>query len=175
MTEGLGRHCKLFLEYEEVLELLRSEIALAGSQVHWANRMGVARSKLNKALRGATVLSKPAIRALKLRVVYAPISETEMAAPVRPTVTLEHEDVMRLLRSEIERAGSQLAWAKREGVSRPEVNKMLGWSRPISKTVIKALKLRIVYVRDHPEGGVVARGAQRMLRETAASASKARR
>jgi hypothetical protein len=27
---------------------------------------------------------------------------------------------------------------------------MLGWTKPISKTVIKALKLRIVYVPDHP-------------------------
>ena len=174
MSEGPSRHSKPFLEYEEVLELLRSEIALAGGQVHWANRTGVDRSKLNKALHGPTVY-KRAIRALKLRVVYAPISETETAARVHPTVILEHEDVMRLLRSEIERAGSQLAWAKREGVSRPEVNKMLGWSKPISKTVIKALKLRIVYVPDHPEGGVAARGARRMPRETAASASKARR
>jgi hypothetical protein len=31
---------------------------------------------------------------------------------VKPDQILEHEDVMHLLRSEIERAGGQLAWQK---------------------------------------------------------------
>jgi DNA-binding phage protein len=61
---------------------------------------------------------------------------------------LEHEDVMRLLRSEVERAGGQAQWAKRVGVNREALNKMLALARPLTKRVIKALKLRIVYAPD---------------------------
>jgi DNA-binding transcriptional regulator YdaS (Cro superfamily) len=85
-TGFMGGRQKAFLEHEEVMELLRSEIARAGGQVHWAKMMGVDRSNLNKALHGQTALSKRAIRALKLRVVYAPISDVEAAASVRPTM-----------------------------------------------------------------------------------------
>ena len=63
MTDGPSCRPKHFLEYEEVLDLLRSEIARAGGQVHWANMMGVDRSNLNKALHGTTVvaISGPAL------------------------------------------------------------------------------------------------------------------
>jgi DNA-binding phage protein len=67
---------------------------------------------------------------------------------IKPGHFLEHEDVMRLLRSEIERAGGQLPWAKMVGVSRPNLNKMLRGTRPISKRVVKALKLRVVFAPD---------------------------
>ena len=58
---------------------------------------------------------------------------------------LEYEDVMRLLRSEIKRAGGQMQWAKMMGVDRPLLNKMLHGTRPLNKRVIKALKLRVVF------------------------------
>ena len=70
---------------------------------------------------------------------------------IKPGEILEHEDVMRLLRSEIKRAGGQLQWAKAVGVNRPALNKMLGWNRPLSKSVIKALRLRVVYAQVHPK------------------------
>jgi hypothetical protein len=38
--------------------------------------------------------------------------ESPAIGKVKPDQILEHEDVMRLLRSEIGRAGSQLAWQK---------------------------------------------------------------
>jgi hypothetical protein len=63
---------------------------------------------------------------------------------------------MRLLRSEIERAGGQIHWAKIEGVSRPHLNKMLQGTRQLSKSIIKALKIRIVYA-PAPESIGVAR------------------
>jgi hypothetical protein len=72
---------------------------------------------------------------------------------IRPGHFLEYKDVMRLLRSEIERAGGQTAWAKMAGVDRPDLNKALGWTKPLSKSVIKALNLRIVYA-PNPNGSV---------------------
>jgi DNA-binding phage protein len=67
---------------------------------------------------------------------------------IRPGGFLEHEDVMRFLRSEIERAGGQAQWAKQVGVNREALNKMLALTRPLTKRVIKALRLRIVYAPD---------------------------
>jgi plasmid maintenance system antidote protein VapI len=61
---------KAFLEHEDVMELLRLEIARAGSQGRWAEKMGIDRTQLNKMLHGRQVLSKRVIKALKLRVVF---------------------------------------------------------------------------------------------------------
>jgi DNA-binding phage protein len=61
---------------------------------------------------------------------------------------LEQEDVMRLLRAEIERAGGQMPWAKMVGVNRAYLNKLLRLNKSPSKRVIKALKLRIVYAHE---------------------------
>jgi hypothetical protein len=58
---------------------------------------------------------------------------------------LEHEDVMRLLRSEIERAGGQSAWAKMVGVNRTNLNKHLHGKYPLNRKIIEALKLRVVF------------------------------
>jgi hypothetical protein len=68
----MGGRQKAFLEHEEVMDLLRSEIAGAGGQGRWAKIMGIDRTQLNKMLHGPQLLSKRVIRALKLRVVFAP-------------------------------------------------------------------------------------------------------
>jgi DNA-binding phage protein len=59
---------------------------------------------------------------------------------------LEIKDVIRLLRAEIERAGGGGPWARAAGIDRTHVNRMLNGDRPISKKVIRALKLRVVYL-----------------------------
>jgi DNA-binding phage protein len=61
---------------------------------------------------------------------------------------LEPKDVVRLLHEEIERAGSQTAWAKKARVNRTEVNKILQGRKPPTETILKALKLRTVIVSD---------------------------
>jgi DNA-binding phage protein len=82
----MGGRQKAFLEHEEVMDLLRSEIARAGGQVHWAKMIGMDRTQLNKMLHGPQLLSERVIKALKLRVVYAPVSEVEAAASVSPSI-----------------------------------------------------------------------------------------
>jgi DNA-binding phage protein len=63
---------------------------------------------------------------------------------------LEIKDVIQLLRSEVERAGSQAAFARKAGVDRATVHKTLnGQVRP-AKKVIDALDLHIVFVPNRP-------------------------
>ena len=59
---------------------------------------------------------------------------------------LEAKDVVRLLRSEVSRAGGQAAWASKAGLNRIVVNKVLNGKTPPTKKIIKALKLRTVFV-----------------------------
>ena len=63
----------------------------------------------------------------------------------RPGVIFEEEDLMRLLRAEIEKDGSQAAWARRRGIQRPSLNAMLSGRIPVSKTVADAIGLRRTY------------------------------
>jgi DNA-binding phage protein len=61
---------------------------------------------------------------------------------------LEIGDVIRLLRSEVCRAGGQAAWASRTGINRIIVNKVLNGRTLPTKKIIKALKLRVVFVSE---------------------------
>ena len=60
----------------------------------------------------------------------------------RPSIILDEEDVIRLLRVAVERDGSQAAWARRHSTDRPNVNAMLSGRIPVSKIVADALGLR---------------------------------
>jgi DNA-binding phage protein len=60
----------------------------------------------------------------------------------------EREDVMSLLRSEIKKAGGQTAWSRKTGVHRTTVVKVLMGLQPITKSIIRALKLRVVFVAE---------------------------
>jgi hypothetical protein len=55
---------------------------------------------------------------------------------------LAHDDVLELLRSEEAKAGSQLKWAKDNGVSRPDVCRILGGYGKIQPKILEALGLK---------------------------------
>lgn len=59
---------------------------------------------------------------------------------------LELEDVIRLLRSEVERAGGQVAWSQKTRVNRAVLNRVLNGHYQPTLSIIKALKLRPVFV-----------------------------
>jgi hypothetical protein len=63
----------------------------------------------------------------------------------RPGIIFDEEDVIRLLRVDIEKDGSQAAWARRCGIERANVNAMLSGRIPVSKPVANALGLRRTY------------------------------
>ncbi len=58
----------------------------------------------------------------------------------------ELEDVISMLRTQVKQAGGQVAWAKKNRISRVSVNKTLSGRRSPSQQIIRALKLRIVFV-----------------------------
>jgi hypothetical protein len=57
---------------------------------------------------------------------------------------LSDDDVMKLLRTEIAKAGSQSAWAKVSGISRPSINQTLKGTRGFQPKVLSALGLKRV-------------------------------
>jgi DNA-binding phage protein len=58
---------------------------------------------------------------------------------------LDEKDALRLLYKEIDRAGGQSAWARRSGINRVNLNKMLNGKRPLSSSIVKALNLKRVF------------------------------
>jgi len=59
---------------------------------------------------------------------------------------LDQNDVIRLLRSEVNRAGSQKEWAKKNGVAPSMISMVLTCDRPPNKKILSALNLRRVIV-----------------------------
>ena len=77
--------------------------------------------------------------------------EEEFPMGVRPSSkppTLEKQDLMRLLRSQFKQAGGQSSWARRERIDRAMLNTILNDRKPITKEIIRALKLGNVYALD---------------------------
>jgi DNA-binding phage protein len=66
-----------------------------------------------------------------------------MAARNQPILGLA--EVVRILRQEVERAGSQAEWARRTGVSRPNLNSTITGKRPPTRDVLRALSLKKVF------------------------------
>ena len=60
--------------------------------------------------------------------------------------TFELEDVTLLLGSKIKRAGGQTAWAKKTGIDRTILSRVLNGHRQPTKAILKALNLRVVFV-----------------------------
>jgi hypothetical protein len=64
------------------------------------------------------------------------------------TRMLDDKDVIRLLRSEVDRAGGQSSWARQERIDRTLLNRVLSGRRPPSEQIIRALRLCNVYASD---------------------------
>jgi DNA-binding phage protein len=58
---------------------------------------------------------------------------------------LTEKDVVQLLRREVAKAGRQVDWSRKAGLSRTTVNKVLQTRKRPTKSIIKALNLEIVY------------------------------
>jgi hypothetical protein len=71
---------------------------------------------------------------------------------------LDNKDIIRLLCSEVERAGGQSAWARRERIDRTLLNRVLRGRKSPTEKIIRALRLCNVYaldgLEDRPNGRV---------------------
>ena len=61
------------------------------------------------------------------------------------TKLLDEKVVLRLLREDVDKAGGQSAWARQTGVDRVHLNKVLRGKRPLTRTILQALKLKKMY------------------------------
>ena len=129
-----------FLSKREVFELLRQEVNRAGSQKAWANKNGYDRTVLNSILSGRKEITAPLIKLLNLRTAYVP------ALPRQDCEILDEEGVLRMLRADVERTGSQRRWARHYGSDRAALNMVLLSKKPLTIAIIKALNLKTVYV-----------------------------
>ncbi len=135
------------LSAEDVLLLLRYGAEGAGGLKGWARQTGLDRTHLSKCLHGHRPLNRKIIRALGLTEVVSyetNPSNTSGNAARTPKRPLNETLVVRLLEAEVKRAGSQSEWARRNGVHRTVVNKVLAGERPPTPKLLKALNLRRV-------------------------------
>ena len=125
------------VEPKDIITLLGAEIHKAGSITAWANNASIDRAVVSAALHYKRSIPKRLIRALGLR------SALSMADEFR---LLEARDIRRLVRTEVAEAGSQSAWARKTGIPRPDINKVMQGKKPPSKKMIDALGLHVVFV-----------------------------
>jgi DNA-binding transcriptional regulator YdaS (Cro superfamily) len=97
----------------------------------WERRTGVNRSNLNQAINGRRDPGPQIAAALQLKKVLTP----------------NIADVRQRLQREVQKTGSQSQWARRTGVSRVHLNKVLNGKKTMGPRIIEALKLNpFVYV-----------------------------
>ena len=65
---------------------------------------------------------------------------------------LSQQDVIYLLRKEVDRAGGQVVWSKKMGINRSHLNRVLKGQRPLTESILAALDLDIVYSKRRNRG-----------------------
>jgi hypothetical protein len=107
-----------------------------------------------------------------------------MSAPVRSSasknmgtyrLTFDHDEVVELLRSAVEREGNQVAFAKRHRLNRSYLNRILNGKREASPPVLKALGLRNVYAKADDRDRLIAGRFYPALQKISKTYSSARR
>ena len=66
---------------------------------------------------------------------------------------LSAEDVLKLLLAEVDKAGSQSAWARRTGANRTSLNLTLTGRQPLTRNLLRALRLERVVAYVPRRGG----------------------
>jgi DNA-binding phage protein len=124
------------LDNNDIVRMLSAEVRKAGSQEVWAKRAGIDRAFVSNVLHSRRQPTEKLIRALGLRRV--------LRQKLRLNKELNVEDVIRLLRAEVQRAGSITAFAKIAGVDRTTVHRILRGQMPPSPKIVHTLGLRMV-------------------------------
>jgi hypothetical protein len=138
-----------FLEPEDALVLLRKKVEKAGSQLAWSKKTGVWRPNLNSVLNERRPLAGVVLPALGLEIAFTKENEAKNTVQV-----FRYDGVLDLLREEVSKAGGQVAWSKKTGVNRSHLNLTLNGHRQLTESIIAALQLRVVYVRNSQTGSI---------------------
>jgi hypothetical protein len=75
----MPRSYGLFFDHDDVLKLLHSRIKAAGGQRAFSRQSGLDRTQLSMVLNGRRPVSPSIIKALNLRIVYAPVGRQSSA------------------------------------------------------------------------------------------------
>ena len=129
------------LRIEDVVCVLQDEVRKAGGQAELARKTGVNRPNLNSTITGKRPPTNDILRALNLRKVFA----YEKEAKTRGQEPLRIEGIVRIIRDEIERAGSRAQWARKNGVHGPSLSGTITGKVPPTKDILRALSLRKMF------------------------------
>jgi DNA-binding phage protein len=133
------------LQVQDVIELLRDEIDRVGGQSEWARQTGVQRALINRVLNGRILPPSQLCRVLGLEWVL--VRHVAQSDGETKSVIIGHRDFIRILREEINKAGSIIAWSKRFGVDRTHLSSVLHKRRPPDKKILAALDVSEVLVQ----------------------------
>jgi hypothetical protein len=133
---------RTYLEAKDVVVLLRNEVKRIGSQIAWSQAHGYDRTVLNTILNGRRDITAPLIKLLNLGTAYTPASRE------RDLKILDEDDVLALLREDIDKVGGQARWARLHKHGRSHLNRVLVKKKPLTPDIIKLLKLKPIYFVD---------------------------
>jgi DNA-binding phage protein len=123
-----------FFKEKDVVALLRAEVKKVGTVAGWSRSVSLNRTDVSNAIHENRPISKTMIRALGLRTAVV-----DGAARV-----LTESDILELLRADVAAGGGQSAWARKNRMSRPALNKVLRKERLPSANIVRSLGLRFV-------------------------------
>jgi DNA-binding phage protein len=130
---------------QDVIELIRGEIERVGGQSEWSRQTGIQRSLINRVLNGQRMPPSQLCRILGLEWVI--VRHIAQGACQAEAVLVSQREFHLILREEIERAGSIIAWSRQMGINRSHLSSVLHKRRPPDRNLLAALNLAQVLVR----------------------------
>jgi DNA-binding transcriptional regulator YdaS (Cro superfamily) len=133
------------LNVQDVIELIRGEIDRVGGQSEWARQTGIQRPVINRVLNGRRLPPSQLCRILGLEwIIVRQIAQGASQAEAAP---VSQREFHLILREEIKRVGSIIAWSRLMGVNRSHLSSVLHKRRPPDRNLLAALNLAQVLVR----------------------------
>jgi DNA-binding transcriptional regulator YdaS (Cro superfamily) len=143
------------LSVADLRDRLAKEMERAGSQAAWARQHGIERSYVNRFVAGQRIPTERLLKALSIEKALGMRDAPQRArapkrtdrarrSPLKMSDLLNVDAVRELLAQQVQRAGSQSAWAKEMGVAQSSVSHCLIGRRRPTRPLLKALKLKNV-------------------------------
>jgi DNA-binding phage protein len=133
------------MDVQDVLALLRGEIARAGGQSEWARQTNITTPLINRVLNGRRLPPTQLCRALGLE--WVAVRHVTSRDDQTKSVIISKREVLQILREEIERSGGITAWSRQIGVNRTYLSLVVHKRKAPGKTILAALKLSEALVR----------------------------
>ena len=127
------------LHVQDVVRLLREEVEQAGSQSEFARQKGLARSLINRVLKGERLPTSRLCRALGLEWVL--VSRAASSDSENELNIITHQQFIRILRMQIKEAGGLAGWGRQFGIDRSHLSSVLHKRRAPDQRTIAALNL----------------------------------